>query len=543
MTEILFEGMDSKMNSYSNNFTPGRETAGEACRIQSPIMVRAAAQELSDDFSLPDYKPEIRRMISVTASASPAAHYLTPGHAEFAGAVKYCIRYEGADGGVWSAELPSEYDVDLAVDNDPSFESEGAVACADAVCESVSARVTAPRRVSIRARIRVDAAMFGRRRLEESISGASALPEGDIKKHMSAAETALILRERTEPAEYSDTFLPDDGGTGEVRVISCRAEPFVSEAGISPEGVCVRGELAAAVLLCRDAEGARPFCVSRRIPFSEIVGFDSVPAHAAGCRAWGGVTSAKAEPDENGGIACSFEAAFTAEILASESVAYTSDIYSSSCVCAVTTRQTDAAAAIKSFNTNLTVSGGCELAALGVDSGVRVVDAHAEAVPTAGDKNSEADRFAISGKLRVRVLLDDGAQTVGKDFEIPFKYEPDLPGGVSPAVGGGYSEWMLTVPVCRVRIDGEKLSADCELAIAARLCGKQKLISVAEARVGEPRAERYGNIAVYYPTPDDTLWSVAKRYGADAGELAAANGIDAARAEDEKLTGVRFIMV
>ena len=222
-------------------------TTGAVCRIQSPVMARSAIQELSDDFSLPDYKPEIRRMISVTAAVSPAAHYLTPGHAEFAGSVKYCIQYEGGDGGVWSAELPSEYDFDLATDNDPAFESEGTVAYADTVCESVSARVTAPRRVSIRARIRADAAVMGRRRLEESVSGVSALPDGDIKRLTSSADTALIMRENTDAFEYSDTFLPDDGGSGELRVISCRAEPFVSEAGITLEGVYVRGELAAAI--------------------------------------------------------------------------------------------------------------------------------------------------------------------------------------------------------------------------------------------------------------------------------------------------------
>lgn len=530
------------MNLYQNNSAPGMGTTGAVCRIQSPVMARSAIQELSDDFSLPDYKPEIRRMISVTAAVSPAAHYLTPGHAEFAGSVKYCIQYEGGDGGVWSAELPSEYDFDLATDNDPAFESEGTVAYADTVCESVSARVTAPRRVSIRARIRADAAVMGRRRLEESVSGASALPDGDIKRLTSSADTALIMRENTDAFEYSDTFLPDDGGSGELRVISCRAEPFVSEAGITLEGVYVRGELAAAILLCRDAEGARPFCVSRRIPFSETVAFDSVPSRTAGCRAWGSVVAAKAEPDESGGVACSFETVFSAEILASENVTYTSDIYSASCVCGVATRQTDAAEAIKSFNANITVSGGVELASIGADSGVRVVDARADAMPAGGEKGAEDGRFAISGKLRVRVLLDDGAQTVGKDFEIPFRYEPDVPAGEIPVSGGGYSEWMLTVPVCRVRIDGEKLSADCELAIAARLCGREKLVSVSEARVGEPRATRYGSIAVYYPTPDDTLWSVAKRYGVDAGELAAANGIDGAKAPDEKLSGVRFVV-
>ena len=87
------------MDPYKNNIADNNA----AGRPQAPIMARTATQELADDFSLPDYKPEIRRLISVTASVSPAAHYLTTGHAEFAGTVRYCIRYEGGDGGVWSA--------------------------------------------------------------------------------------------------------------------------------------------------------------------------------------------------------------------------------------------------------------------------------------------------------------------------------------------------------------------------------------------------------------------------------------------------------
>ena len=78
MTEISF-GRDgwSKMDSYKNNIADNNA----AGRPQAPIMARTATQELTDDFSLPDYKPEIRRLISVTASVSPAAHYLTTGHA------------------------------------------------------------------------------------------------------------------------------------------------------------------------------------------------------------------------------------------------------------------------------------------------------------------------------------------------------------------------------------------------------------------------------------------------------------------------------
>jgi len=529
------------MDSYKNNIADNNA----AGRPQAPIMARTATQELTDDFSLPDYKPEIRRLISVTASVSPAAHYLTTGHAEFAGTVRYCIRYEGGDGGVWSAELPSEYDLDLTTDNDPSFDTDGAVAYADVVCDSVNARVTAPRRLSIRTRVRADAAVLGRRTLDDVISG-QALPESDIRRLTASSASAVVHRGTAEASEYSDTFMPDDGGEGEIRVICCRAEPFVSEAALTADGVSVRGEIFASVLLCRESEGARPFAAARRIPFVETVAADGDGGRTVGCRAWGDVTSEKAEPDGSGGIVCSFETVITAEVLTEENARYTADIYSSSHETASTMRQCDIPTAIKSFNANMTVSGGAELSSLGADAGMRVVDAWAEALPPAGDKSTEDDAgFRIAGRLRVRALLDDGANMTAKEFEIPFRYEPELPAECMPFVGGGYSEWRIGVPVCRVRLDGERLAADCEVTVAARLCGREKLTSVAETKVEDARAARRGSICVYYPTSDDTLWSVAKRYGTDTASLAASNGIDPAAGPTDKLSacGVKFVIV
>lgn len=118
----------------------------------------------------------------------------------------------------------------------------------------------------------------------------------------------------------------------------------------------------------------------------------------------------KPSPDGSGGIVCSFETVITAEVLTEENARYTADIYSSSHETASTMRQCDIPTAIKSFNANMTVSGGAELSSLGADAGMRVVDAWAEALPPAGDKSTEDDAgFRIAGRLRVRALLDDGA--------------------------------------------------------------------------------------------------------------------------------------
>ena len=48
----------------------GMENGG--ARFTSALCDRRVVTELSSDFSLPDYQPEIKRLLSVRATASPA---------------------------------------------------------------------------------------------------------------------------------------------------------------------------------------------------------------------------------------------------------------------------------------------------------------------------------------------------------------------------------------------------------------------------------------------------------------------------------------
>ena len=114
--------------------------------------------DLSDDYTLPDYMPAIGRVISCTASVALPSTYLGGGSLEFAGGVRYRLHYESAeDSSLWCAELPSEYDILIPSDRtsdlpaDPS-EISGIT---EAVAENITARITAPRRLTVKSRIRL----------------------------------------------------------------------------------------------------------------------------------------------------------------------------------------------------------------------------------------------------------------------------------------------------------------------------------------------------------------------------------------------------
>ena len=78
-------------------------------RIQSPMGDRQIVTELAEDFSLPDYQPEIKRLLRVKATVSPADKYIGAGSAECSGTVDYCILYSGNDGGLYCTNQTGEY--------------------------------------------------------------------------------------------------------------------------------------------------------------------------------------------------------------------------------------------------------------------------------------------------------------------------------------------------------------------------------------------------------------------------------------------------
>ena len=127
-----------------------------------------------------------------------------------------------------------------------------------------------------------------------------------------------------------------------------------------------------------------------------------------------------------------------------------------------------------------------------------------------------------------------------KEFSLPFRYEfrhdgeaadgsaTDSAAGASvnsPATDGYDADSSAEIVSVRCRIDAEKLSVDSELALSARISGRQSIHSVSAVMFGVPVSRTDGEIVICYPDKSDSLWSVCKRYGVGIGSVAGRNGI------------------
>ena len=98
-------------------------------RIQDLLCDRQNVTELSGDFSLPDYQPEIKRLLRVKVTVSPPDKYIGAGNADFSGMIDYCILYAGNDGALYCANESQEYQFSVPLEGSSDFDLGDGLVC------------------------------------------------------------------------------------------------------------------------------------------------------------------------------------------------------------------------------------------------------------------------------------------------------------------------------------------------------------------------------------------------------------------------------
>ena len=512
------------------------------------VLDRTDLCDLSDDYTLPDYMPAIGRVISCTGVAAPPALYVGGGNIEFAGGVRYLLHYESAeDATLWCAELPAEYDHIISTDrlsNAPSNLSE-IYGNAEASAENISARITAPRRLTVKSRIRLPISLSCNSSFEPVFHGDTeaihylegSSPYGTLSCGTSAP---IICRDKIS---YSELGLTDSDNC---RIISSRGKIMINRTESVGNSLECKGEVSVHILYVSDNESERPRKTVRRIPFSAQIPLGGIPSLAAspiGIRACGTCPTVTTSSAEDG---INLEAALllSGEASRISSISYLKDVYSQNADCELSRSDLYLRVPIACFNGNATISAQSKLDVLGLDGGMKILDYNAAVTQTPEWEISESGKFIVNGRMRINVVADNGAEIIPAEFESDFKYVaeiPDIGSAISPKIN-------LTADVCDIkcRLDSERLYADCEICVSVLAEDERRISTVSEVNMTELPAEKESGstIIVCYPAKNETLWDVAKRYRADAYDIAERNSLNVTTLDaPESLSKTKFLIL
>lgn len=487
------------------------------------------------DYILPDYQPEIRKILLVTSSLLPSGSYESGGRATFGGSVRHHILYSDGEGALRAVELFSDYDY--------AFEAgEAAVSAALHTKECVTAvncRLSGPRKLSIRTRILSHIYMIGKKSAECDTSGTKKEPEC-----LTLRKSALSRRFVTAESELvCDVTLPF--GEGDCSVLRADATLEVREVRADKGDIYLRGDAYVTLLMTGDDGEALP--LSAKMPFEEILNGGGIAPDATllGYASCGSISVSIGEGEGGRVASVTLPLLLTAEILETKETAFTVDAYSADAELCETYEKTCLPTLHFGGMGHFSVTASARLSEMDAEDAASVLGA--TVMPEDVTCRFDGNRATLCGNARVRLLYavpSDGEKMryASAEYAVPFRGEITVAGEpMRYRVDGGFCD-------VRCRIDGDAFSVDAEYAFALTAENDKEITWIREIRDGAPiPSPEMAAIVVAYPEAGDSLWDVGKRYGVPLSLLGEVNRLDAraveAPASASSLDGVTRLVI
>ncbi|MBR6049876.1 MAG: DUF3794 domain-containing protein, partial [Clostridia bacterium] len=362
------------------------------------------------DFTLPDYMPEIKRLLYVSASALPEGKFIGGGVLELDGVMSYNAVYVGDDDSLCAAPLNIEYSADTAL---PAAVEGTDSVFVDTVIESTTCRATGPRSLSIKSRLKFRVSADDTYAPED---------DGGAAVERLTEEVPCVVRRRGGVTETAaGTLSAPEGDTP----VICDGTLVVTSATLGDGGVRASGKICARCVTKSDSGYA---VVHGEIPFETTVPIESDVAFT-GARAWGRIASLNVTQGDDGDLFVTAEYDLDAEAYAISDAEICTDAYARGFECDCALRDCEIPVMIAFGADRVEVTGETELKN---PDGARVLaTSPAQILPsvTASD-----GKIAVTGSVRLRVLINADGEIYAQEMEMPLRHEiADAPDGVTTA--------------------------------------------------------------------------------------------------------------
>ncbi len=479
--------------------------------------------EFSEDMVLPEYRPEIRKVLSRSARLVPGGRYIGAAKAEFGYSVVYNIIYCGAEGEPVSVSFSSDGEVMKEI---PEEAGPDAAIYESSEIESFSIRPSGPRKLSCKARVKTDISIL----TESEIGGKKCAKESE---RLSFTVPSLFVQ-KGESGEFECSFPLGDIGVSPEGPLSACGTLTVCDITAGEGKVRVFCELLATVIPdFKTGEIKKKYSFAHDIEMHGVTQKHSLSAKGE-CHTCE-VAFDNEESFFNG--VCYI----TVTAMKNRDCIITKDAFIAykDCDCRYEKKEIPSLAVCK--NTMLSVSGERELSADDAASG-RIFAVQGE--PSLFAPEADGGKLVFRGNIAASAVLADiggsASDAAQVKTDIPFKYECDI-----ICEGESYSsESSVSIASIAAHREGDRLIFDCELSLSLAVRSMNVVENVEDVteREGERKAEG-AKITVYYPKKGDTLWRIAKRFRMPVRDLAHAASMGDVAFDEIDKTEVEKIVV
>lgn len=497
--------------------------------------------ESTAEYTLPDYNGDIRRILFTDACVRPAGKFEGGDDVQFSGIVVYTVVYSDSENNLTSVSFTSDYDLSVKC----SSETLSGAFC-DTRVANYAVRLLGPRKISAKASVVGKAKVYSRD--EISVSGDAF--EGD--------ETPEVLTKRVNiesigssenvEREYAESMIRLEGAIAdEVSVVFSDAEVNVDEIEAVDGGVELEGEISLAAVIRNGDEPAR--LVTKTVPFEERLAFENVredmkffPTVTVSS-----LTSSVNADDTGSEVVLSLIVDFGVLGEYNEGIELITDAY---------------------MKTKDTENEYADFESTEIVDVVKEREAHTVEIPRLELEQDNMREIVFLKSTPKIEKIEEASNGLCLEGEIKYSgiaSEMNDDGSISYSAIKFSSPFTKNISNCRLgddrkidasvrsflasaTVDADTVyaSSTLEFLISTRRETSNKRLSQCSMLEGEAIATE-SEIVVYYPTSNDTLFSVAKRFRRAGSKIALDNSlvssVMADGSEDYSLEGVKRLII
>ena len=467
--------------------------------------------EANEDFLLPDYMPEIRRVLSLESVLSPDEPILRTGGADFEGRLLYKLLYTDESGVLTEALLEGHYRTSLDREEDALLLSPYER------IESVSFRPVGPRKLSIRAKIRICPDARAIHKDLPSMRDLTCETESEIE--LLPAETAVlsVYSAVSAPLEAEFTVRPEGVEVEDLRLTASHGDLLVEGATATEGKISLYGTLFAQAVMAQPT--GESTVIAKRLPFeaelcaAEAKAGDAVTAYGL----FDGMDISCEGEGSSADLVISLRYRVRATGRRNDTLPYVADLYA-----------VDKATTLSRKETKLQSLLGVAMGTVSVD-GETAIEPEEEGevlLSTLTVRESHlrpfGDKVIIEGEMRGELIVKTESGHLCEPLTFPFRIEA-APG--APCDEKDLFRYTLH-PSCAVgSISGGRRRINGEVGYTVTVL-RHTTVALPESLAFSERAKPdTSELRIYYPKPQDSLFSVGKTFALPLKKLAALNDI------------------
>lgn len=489
-----FSEMTEKGIIYSRVFQKGRDMI-----------------ECSRDFILPDLYADIKRVISSSGSIYPEECFVESGKVSVNGTLTARMLFVDDEGALRSATFAQDYSASFPV-SDVDSEDDILVVCCPTL-ESVSVKTVNPRKVSVRGRI--DAGI----KLWKKVSVDPEAPEFEcecdtcVETKTEKISCMVPFSAEERELDVSDDILLDN----EIdEIIYCDASIETVETVARDGALDVKGNINTDIVYISRAS-SDPIHVSKRIPFSNSVNVEGAPSDSSVFSACPYIRSVECEiAHAEGGDKIEIDVSYALIVNGASVVdcAYVCDAYMPAYEFETESERIGFSSDPEKTPKSVKMRS-CAKDVLPEGSKVMLATAQTQIESIASENGKKSAMGSVG--LNVVYKNPDGAVS---SYSFSDSFEIDL-SDISD-----FNEYVFLMRMSPISVKNEQDGLCAEYDINADVIswksGSGEMIRASRVIAPEHTDEKKPFI-IYYPSKDESLWDVGKKYNVNVQSLISAN--------------------